>query len=493
MKSIRLYKRIVFSVFFIAMLLSLFSACGRQDEDKSSDDTIDVTEDNTIYLWVLTEETVWDKMNYQAEYLITQFKRSHDDVEIELDILPTEQEERATYLEGLRTQIMAGGGPDIYLLPTSDTLQIQEGIMLLSKKVEPLFTDVGMAMHNGLFLDISEYYDRDTSLEKDRLVTAVMDAGIVGDARYVLPLRYDIPVVFADTKKLEASGMDLNAITSGILGLYEEAIKTGDQLWACGAECTVSEFSLFPNVIDYQNGEVTLSEEDLSGFLQLHQSIKSLVGSKFWHRGGIGINDYIHLDVSREMFEFPMHVGTLTNALDYAAIAKAEETELTMFPLRGTDGSLTADITYFGAVGSGCAHPELAYEYLRMFLLEESQWGESRPDEDPATVTSGLVGPGWPVLTDGSVEPLWDMIRRQYLYAPEDGDGRRPRKRKILGTKLTEADIPVLEAEIDLTRFPVNELDYSFAMTRSRVSEGSDFSAEAADLIQKLQWHVAEG
>ena len=46
--------------------------------------------------------------------------------------------------------------------------------------------------------------------------------------------------------------------------------------------------------------------------------------------------------------------------------------------MRALDGDLVANITYYGAVGAGCETPELAYSFLRMFLLEETQWEKNR-------------------------------------------------------------------------------------------------------------------
>ena len=68
-----------------------------------------------------------------------------------------------------------------------------------------------------------------------------------------------------------------------------------------------------------------------------------------------------------------MFVGGLDFAIHNAVIAKAEGVDLGIYPLRSTDGSVTADITFYGAVTSGCKNPELAYEFLRYFLTEESQ------------------------------------------------------------------------------------------------------------------------
>ena len=168
------------TVFLVVTLLCPLLGCG--GEKKAA-------------LWVVTEETTWDRMNGQAWVLQAAFEESHPKVKLNIDILPTEEQERSAYLQKLRTQIMQGKGPDLYLLPTDTMLTIGDAGVVTRVYIEPLFQDVALAMKNGLFMDISAQYDADEALGKESLNTAVMDGGVVEGKRYVLPLRYDIPVI----------------------------------------------------------------------------------------------------------------------------------------------------------------------------------------------------------------------------------------------------------------------------------------------------------
>ena len=48
-----------------------------------------------------------------------------------------------------------GRGPDCYLLPTDNTLILEEE-QYTHVEVEPLFADVQLAMQNGLFYDVTK-------------------------------------------------------------------------------------------------------------------------------------------------------------------------------------------------------------------------------------------------------------------------------------------------------------------------------------------------
>ena len=106
-----------------------------------------------ITLRVLTEQSLSDGMNDQVEQIAAAFMASHDGVTVEIEFPPEDEEERDLYLYQLRTEIMAGGGPDIYLMPTGGTRykSNNSGRSVHTYSVEPLFSDVAQAIQNGIF------------------------------------------------------------------------------------------------------------------------------------------------------------------------------------------------------------------------------------------------------------------------------------------------------------------------------------------------------
>ena len=114
----------------------------------------------TKKLWVVTEVSCSDGMNYQAEMIARRMEQANPGLTVELEILPTDPQEREARLTQLRTIIMSGAGPDVYLLPTGGTLTTDyvneyHHRVTQTTQVEPLFLDVTQAMRSGQFLDIS--------------------------------------------------------------------------------------------------------------------------------------------------------------------------------------------------------------------------------------------------------------------------------------------------------------------------------------------------
>lgn len=475
-------KRLCTLILTILMLMT-FGACGIGG-------TAETEPSGPVELWIVTEQTPVDGFTLQIQNMIEQFELEHEDVTIRLDILPTEAEERAVYLESIRTEILTGGGPDGYLLPASNLLTLDKPQKYTYIRVERLFYDVELGMRNGMFADIREYYDADDELNTNGLVTAVMDAGVVDGARYVLPLTYDIPVLIADTERLESSGMDIDRILNGtILELMEVAIESGDKFWACGAEPasmgTDKSLRYFSQLIDYDKGEVALTAEEAAAFLRTYQALEALVAGEYLHRGSMDGTSYILEDMHPGSSPFVIYQKGLKGTLDSVAVAKAAEREITMVPIRTTSGNVVADVGYYAAVGSGCDQVGLCYEFLRMFLTEESQWNESGiPD-------------GWPVRAKGAAEKLWSYQRMKYTGEWADEAGQRPRRRRLLEVKLSDADMPILDADIDRARFRL-QLEWDSHLTIDLNDEfgnptDADIGQIAQDLIQNLQWHLAEG
>ncbi len=109
--------------------------------------------------------------------------------------------------------------------------------------------------------------------------------------------------------------------------------------------------------------------------------------------------------------------------MTYAAIANAEGESFAIYPLRNMDGDYAASVKYYAAVGADCKVPDVAYAFVRQFLLEESQWERNRLKPEPGQM-QGLIMGHYPVRIQGSVETLWKNHQQQ-ISALKDSDKRQ--------------------------------------------------------------------
>lgn len=470
-------KSVVVWILLIFSILFSLSSCTR--------DVPQSTEPQKKTLWIVTEPQdiaeCTDDMDWQIREVISDFKLAHKDVTVTLEILPSEKdkpEERSVRLEQLRTEILAGKGPDVYLMPIAPLTG------------SPLFKDVQQAMRNGVFYDISSYYNADDALGKEELVAEVMDGGVVDGGRYVLPISYNYAALFTDRSVMEPAGLDLEAAASDVYSLYRALSSTGDPQWYCSLHPLPSRsYSHFmPQMIDYASGNVLIDEAQMENFLKLICSD----WSQYSMPPHLDWSGYIQYGAVFSQQE-PAMMHMITQAIPIAAISKVAGQELVAIPVRATDGDLVASITYYGAVGNGSADPELAYEFLREFLLEDVQLQRDRMKRKRISLQTYFTY-GIPVRSKGKAAELWEnekIINKSWLA--EDKEAKE-RKSALLAFDMTQEDVPILDVTIDRVHF-ANYFDREIMYyALNKLYENPENTKQIAeDLIFQLQVHAAEG
>lgn len=452
------------------------------------------TADRPQTLRVLVEESAdQDSLGFhsQVNRWIDEFETEHEGVTIILEVLPLDVQSRAPMIQQIRSELMAGKGPDIILMPNAYSDQA------ITSGQTVLITDVSLAMENGMFLDISKYYDADTALDTDKLQQTVMDAGVLGDARFVLPLRYDIPVIYVDKQAFWETGLSCDLLDSDIITLMNGVTAIEDDRTAANFRLHWMQpqftMNFLPDVFDYGSGKTMISQPELETFFHTYQNywvrlLHAFDSSELSYRPVfyqyLGRGEY-WTDTGNFLF-----IGSLQQMVENTAIANMKGVELEMHPIRAMDGSLVADVTYYGAVTAGCRNPELAYDFLREFLTEDFQW------EQNLTQIGGtwrLASYGWPVRTEGSyaaiAEAVWARSEWQFTN----------NKYKITKDALMCSDCTILSAEIHEARFSIS-LERAFYKAlgtlydrEGRKPSDVNISELAQTWIEKLQLHLNEG
>ena len=463
------YKRTTILFVAIGLLcMILFSGCSNE---------VVSTPDQPATLWILTEMSTG--MNAQTDAVIAMFEETNQNVHIDLEILPTEAEERAVRLERLRTEIMSGKGPDGYLLPTD------------YRAMDSLFSDVTQSMYNGAFSDITSFLGNEEKSFLFGVNQSVMEAGAINGKQYVLPLRYDLPVVYADSDALRMYGVDLEGSRLTISDLMELVCKAeSDLIAACSNPSTHNILGLFNPTYNYESGTFELDENVIANYLESYNMVISRSQNVVIPSSG-SISKFISNGEALGA-EAPLKISTLSRLMDYTAIAKTQQTKLQVLPLCSANGDLVANITYYAAVGASCEHPELVYNFLREFLNEENQWEHNRK----STEFPGLVEEGWPVRDQGAAENLWRVYRLQHRNIYDDEEMQSERKQAILALELNANDFGFTNAQIDQARFPSRNESVYFRESLIQVTNptfAGNYQASAEELIQKFQRAFAEG
>lgn len=514
-----------------------------------------VQEEPEQVLWVVTEKSSADGMNLQAEDVASQIEAEYPGWTVRLEILPTESDERELRLRRLRTEIMSGNGPDVYLLPTGKEIPNYKGDARETISIEPLFSDVWQAMYSGVFADISQLYDNDSNLGKDALNQNVMDGVLLDGKRYVLPVRYDVPVVYTRPDLCRQYGLEEDVFESDLLTMIDAVLSAGGEA-GIGLQLP-EDLQAFGQLMDYAKGNVTITTEQIQQYLSLYQQRESLFQEQtqsfldewehyrrnflripghdisdiltdgafrstiaypyiqpkieeFSHEWLNSLHMYISQDIHWSSCDLPLYTGWLSDILDTLGVTSITQQAVEVYPIQTVDGAVQAKITYFGAVGSSSQHSEIGYAFLQKILSEELQWERTRPRANKEgefwTWEAGIQGQcllecSLPVRTKGCVPDLWDnqQYRVKHEYFHNVATAVR-RDAKIRQTFLTDADAPQLFWQIDRVYFPVNlPQEQEFCTYIEQIQENvttlteTDLANFAQEIYQNLWWHLAEG
>ena len=357
-------------------------------------------EEPEITLWVVTERTQETGMNKIVQDVVEAFSSAHRNVSFNLEILPIGDRDRARRMDEIWELIEQGDGPDVLLLPTKAAAS--QGMK--SKGIEPLFSSIPYAMRQGRFLNISQYYDKDEALDKNGLQQTVMDAGCVGDKRFLLPICFNLNAYYFLSDSVNS---DLWPDMT-ILDVMDYGIRSDDSLLAkiltANSIAMYRPEMVFSSLIDYDTGRVTLSFGEAEEFFDRFQKLREMAeedGAEDYISNSSSIWGYVKTPASKRVL-YPCYLEGISHVMALRGISQLENKELSAIPLRASNGAVTAIVNYYGAIGANCKNSRTAYEFLRMFLLPEYQWQVSETDI--------LALDGWPVRVKGSVEAMWAQI-----------------------------------------------------------------------------------
>ncbi len=316
----------------LSLCIGLFTSCassGVSPEQKAGNQT----------------EIVIAVSEHQKEFyqvVISEYRKLHPETAVTVEIIPwidnmptekTEKNRKA--VKDMQVQVLAGKGPDVFLLDESDSL----------------LPDIVKSSYNGVFLDLNTVIDGIKGLPLNQ---TVIKAGEVDGKQYFLPLGYKLAGI---------------AVADDTLGDFQPSSGQPDQfLKEVAAHAGVESFrneslmkwylpGLFGTpVLDYEEKSVTVSKE-LQDMAELLEE-------------GSGITD-------ENAPELPdvMTIGS-SNDEGFAMLVKqsfASGTDIKFLPFPNGEGGVNAQVSIFAAVRANSACASQAGEFLAFLLSDEMQ------------------------------------------------------------------------------------------------------------------------
>lgn len=291
-----------------------------------------------------------------------------------IEYLPSSGSEREIALEKIRTEVMAGDGPDVFLIYCNDKdpLLAEEAIFAMPEK----------AMELSIFLTLDEYMENNTVFaEWDRMNQAILAAGRTDEGQQVIPLCYKIPVAIykADevqhTPSKEITWMDMlesedKAFRSAAVWTdMTSELEQGMPFMLTRAPMT--EFIL-GGVADYKEEELLFSEEELGQRFAEIIKLADLYQAGEFDSAPVHYNTYPgwqfdDLDTRRELDGISSEYDAF-NGIQW-------NDAYSMIPLYSDDGGVTAEISAYAAINRNTRQPEDAFlflDYLSSYTAQRS-------------------------------------------------------------------------------------------------------------------------
>ena len=293
-----------------------------------------------------------DRVFYQTLHI--KLKQLFPDVSFEFVTVPDDSasdpqvmEAEAAALTKLRTEIMSGRGPDLFVLNAIHLRLIQ---------------DPDKQMRAGVFADLAPYLD--TIAAEATLNETVLAAGRVGEAQYLLPLYYTVPGVVAPADLL--AGFDAGENPAPAAFLEKLLAHCGAEGFAPVAMLTTyaDQFTWAPS-LNYGTSAARL-DEDQTALLSL------LIRAGEWaQRMGYQARHPIPEMPSREapFAAFPLGAGVQEQqAFDLLC----QEREPAVLPIPNGREGVTASVALYAGVRANSPHARLAAEILALLLRPEA-------------------------------------------------------------------------------------------------------------------------
>ena len=138
---------------------------------------------------------------------LEQYRELYPDVEVELikpDYDGRDIDLRYELYDQVSAQIMAGEGPDVFL-------------------IDQIAMDIEKLVRQGVFADLEPFFEED-NFDWEPYNQAVMDGGVWNGKRFVIPLSYSFPLLFTTRTALEETGFDVDACKD-YQGFLEETTR----------------------------------------------------------------------------------------------------------------------------------------------------------------------------------------------------------------------------------------------------------------------------
>ncbi|QQR30080.1 extracellular solute-binding protein [Acutalibacter muris] len=317
---------------------------------------IDLEYGSDVYVRLQDELENYDKEYVRGKWEGISLQAKIEDMggpsSVEIEIAPIRENERDVYLTSLRTEMMSGGGPDVFVCRGGTGFHEKEtnGKISFGEWIEsePLFKFPQQAMKRNMFLALEDYIKKAQFMEWEKLTPVVMDAGKTEKGQFLLPMTYTVATTaFRESDVEHTPSRDMK---------WEDMLSDGPHMpLAAIAEVELIGNGLAP-FADYEHDKLAVSEEEMLRYY----GVKLDNRKKYNEESGV---PYIGFDL-KVMHEYDLSI--------YDESFNKDD-PITLVPLYSRNGGYMATVTSFAGINANTKHPDEAFWVVDYLLGEECQ------------------------------------------------------------------------------------------------------------------------
>ena len=341
----------------LSLCLLLITGCTSSNTNDLSHTNADNSDDKvkiTVAVDIFNTDSIKQLKNY-AQILYPELQIEL----IEFDYDSYDMGERESQITAMKSEIMAGKGPDAFIMSTIVPWEQYNngGHPVVEDRI---FRDPNKAIRNRIFLPLDDYIASSQVFSMDDHVSTIIDAGKYDGKQYVLPLTYTYEVYLYNKSDVDLAEIDSwNDVVSHKNHAFVDNLGSYFFDWMANR---------FGTIADYESYSLLLTKEDLINELTAYDSMRE------------------HSDVSVDKVDnFP----ALSDAFldEWASLGD----EVTAVPILNKNDGITAFVNHYVAVNANSKHPDWAFKFIELFYSPEVQSEEGFKYEDGGNTMHAAV------------------------------------------------------------------------------------------------------
>ena len=365
-------KKLIAIILSALVLMSALSACkpggGESSKATSSTAQPEAVEQEPLRVFIdvdvdsnIISPTLREPLNKYEETTLKNGRKLHNSFEtviknlggpeLELEFPPNDASKREPYISNLRTEILAGKGPDVFVCAAGWSYRSDPDDPAGDGDMYPMFNFPQSAMKRNIFLSLDRYIPDFQFTKWDSLTPVVMDAGKYKEAQYLLPMTYTVPMtIFKKSDFEHTPSKDMT---------WDDMLQSGPELKAAASLMSTSIGRLSSALMPLSapdKEELSFTEEERMDFM-----------TRRFEAGQESLsNDSLP----------PFYDDLLSVSFNDESVLPegfTDDDELTLVPLYSRSGGVSAAVTSFAAVNANTQYPKAAAFLVDYLLGEECQ------------------------------------------------------------------------------------------------------------------------